>query len=250
MERQGRSLRPRYAILSPDKERDPAHESEALCESGREFIGLEALLVRAQQGGICELEALLVALRPRALCFLKRFVPSSWAEDLAQDVLLRVARRFRSIRVADSSVYILTIARNILRSTVRREALSSAIFHFVDEHSDEVANRSDETDVQALLEVRELEQAFAEACDSLPSVALRAVANGVWICGRDQSRVAAELGISLVAVRQRLSRARAYLRCHPKLVLLLSDITGRTANPDTIRKELPHRLSDSERSIA
>jgi RNA polymerase sigma factor (sigma-70 family) len=207
---------------------------DCVCRSCRRAAGrdhrerdeLSQLLELAQRGGAREREVLLGAIRPGVLAFLRRSVSAAHAEDLTQQVLLRVNRRYQAILPIHATAYLLTIARNVLRTALRRQAARNLVNELIGSSPGSTALAGAD-DSHAILELRELADAIIGACDALPSITLRSVARGILIDDRDQGQLAAELGISQVTLRKRLSRAREYLRVDAKLLLLVRDMRAR-----------------------
>ena len=143
------------------------------------------------------------------LRFVERRVHPSQAEDIAAEVFVVLWRRLDDVPAdrEDARAWLFGVARRTLmarmRGERRRQALAVRIA--VDRHhtayeglnADLVAGRLD----------------LAQAWTRLSSVHQEALALAVWE-GLDSPRAARVLGISPVAYRLRLSRARKALRAH------------------------------------
>jgi len=131
------------------------------------------------------------------------------------------------IRPRDAASYILVITRNVLRTALRRRAARKVLPMLFDAPAGQAEAVSPE-DAQMAVEWRDVEDAVVAACDALPSATLRAVAHALLVEDRDHEQVAVELGITIVTLRKRLSRAREYLRTDAKLLLLVADAKGKS----------------------
>jgi RNA polymerase sigma factor (sigma-70 family) len=190
-----------------------------------DFGTFAVLLDLAQRGARRDLDLLLETMRPCVLTLLLRSVSEARAEELTQDVLFRVSRRYHVIRPAHAGPYLLTIVRNVLRTALRRDSARRAVVMVLTD-SGKLPGLATDAGLGSLLEIHEMESAMAAACDALPSAGLRAVANAVLIECREQDDVASQFGITLTTLRKRLSRAREHLRQDARLILLIADARG------------------------
>jgi RNA polymerase sigma-70 factor (ECF subfamily) len=146
---------------------------------------------------------------PAVLRFVERRVHPSQAEDIAAEVFLVLWRRLDDVPADREEVraWLFGVARRTLmarmRGERRRQALAVRIA--VDRHA--AAHDGLDADLVA----RRLD--LAQAWTRLSSVHQEALALTVWD-GLDAPRAARVLGISPVAYRLRLSRARKALRAH------------------------------------
>src|SRR5256884_3992133 len=83
---------------------------------------LGQLVREAQRDGPDALNRLLATLRPVLVRFFERRLPSEMTEDLAQLALMRIAKALRRIDPERADSYIITVARNLLRSAYRQRA--------------------------------------------------------------------------------------------------------------------------------
>lgn len=150
--------------------------------------------------------ALYEAVYPDLLLFVHRRSDSSSAEDVTADALLVVWRRIDEVPqgMGNARAWVFGIARNILlnvhRGEQRRQALGVRLaeittHHHMDSHDDLVANRID----------------LNRAWHCLPEVHQEALGLSIFE-DLTAPHAAAVLGISPVAFRIRLSRARRSLR--------------------------------------
>ena len=145
------------------------------------------------------------------LRFVERRVHPSQAEDIAAEVFLVVWRRLDDVPAdgEDARAWLFGVARRVLMARIRgerrRQALAVRIA--VDRH----AHTYDGLDSDLVARQLDLSQAWTR----LSSVHQEALALTVWD-GLDGPRAARVLGISPVAFRLRLSRARKALRAHAK----------------------------------
>lgn len=154
--------------------------------------------------------ALYAELRPSLLRFARRRSDPGSAEDVVAEALLVVWRRLEEAPPApqDSRAWAYGITRNVLLNEQRGQHRHLALGVRLAEHgerggvgrwdeAEEVVNRVD----------------LARAWRKLSAVHQEALAL-VVLDGLDSPRAAAVLGISAVAFRLRLSRARRALRLH------------------------------------
>jgi RNA polymerase sigma-70 factor (ECF subfamily) len=165
---------------------------------------------------------------PAVLRFVDRRVHPSHAEDVAAEVFLVLWRRLDEVPAdaEDARAWLFGVARRTLMARIRgerrRQALAVRIA--VDGHSQ--AHDGVDPDLVA----RRLD--LAQAWTDLSSVHQEALSLTVWD-GLDGPRAARVLGISPVAYRLRLSRARKALRIH--LEALSQTSTEATATVATRR---------------
>jgi RNA polymerase sigma-70 factor, ECF subfamily len=145
------------------------------------------------------------------LRFLERRVHPSDAEDVAAEVFLVLWRRLGDVPAdaEDVRAWLFGVARRTLMARMRgeRRRLALAVRVAVDRHA------PPHDGLDADLVARRLD--LAQAWRRLSSVHQEALALTVWD-GLDARRAARVLGISPVAYRLRLSRARKALRAQLK----------------------------------
>ncbi len=151
---------------------------------------------------------LYTAAYPGLLRFVTRRVHPSHAEDVVAETFMIAWRRMDDVpeRLEDARAWLYGTARNVVlnsqRSTGRREALAVRIARSATtEHAERVDNTVDH--------IHRLD--LAAAWPRLSSTDQEALALTAWD-GLDGPEAAAVLGISAVAYRLRLSRARRALR--------------------------------------
>lgn len=166
-----------------------------------------SLVQAAQAGEPRALDRLLSALRPVILAFFACRLPGDSAEDLAQVAIARIARALPRIVPEQAERYVVTVARNLLRSAYARRAREVrrcvGLEHAQHVRSDSAPDREVEYRELALL-VRKVSEA------ELPEP-VRDVILGL-LQGRSTSEIAALQGVQDVTVRTRLRRARQVLR--------------------------------------
>lgn len=170
----------------------------------REALG--QLIREAQRDGSDALNRLLATLRPALVTFFERRLPSDQTEDLAQLALLRIAKALRRIDPERADAYIITVARNLLRTAYRERARDLRRYVPVDA---ELASASPLPDHQA--EYAELVLAVHRAVLTKLPRPLREIVNGV-VEDQSQTQIAEELDVHPITVRTRLRRARWILR--------------------------------------
>ncbi|GLX00278.1 RNA polymerase sigma factor [Microtetraspora sp. NBRC 16547] len=170
---------------------------------------------------------LFAATYPAVLRFAERRVHLSHAEDIAAEVFVVAWRRLEDVptHADDARAWLFGVARLTLmagmRGERRRQALAVRISEDPTAHghvgvldADLVAWRVD----------------LARAWSRLSAVHQEALALTVWD-GLDAPRAARVLGISPVAYRLRLSRARKALRAHTKALPQTPTTRAATATP-------------------
>ena len=161
----------------------------------------------------------MLLLRPSLLSFFERRFAADAAEDLAQLSLLRIGGALGRIDPERADVYVSTVARNLLRTTYRRNARELRRDGQIDP-ADLVSN---DQSSDARVEYADLVRAVHGECMRLGPT-LRAVAIGV-LRGDSAGDIAKDLGVSPITVRTRLMRVRAALRA--ELSPFLDGETGR-----------------------
>jgi RNA polymerase sigma-70 factor (ECF subfamily) len=170
-----------------------------------------ALVARLRQGDDQALAQVYGLMRPRVFSFLARLsCRRDVAEDLLHETFLRLARKAPTLR-EDTRVasWLFTVARNLFVSHWRHARLDR---DWLDGAADEqpAAEWVSPFDLCSAGETqRRLERALATL-----SPALREVVLLVAVERMDASEVAGVMGITVEAVRQRLSRGRAILARH------------------------------------
>ncbi len=167
---------------------------------------LGPLVRAAQRGDAAALNRLLAILRPALVGFFRRQLRSDLSEDLAQVVLVRIAKAVRRIDPERADSYTITVARNLLRDAYREHARDRDRYVPFGGH---VVAALPRPDTQA--EYEELVLAVDRAVRTKLSRPLRAIVRRV-LADESQCQIAEELHVSPVTVRTRLLRARWILR--------------------------------------
>jgi RNA polymerase sigma-70 factor (ECF subfamily) len=152
-------------------------------------------------------DAVFAAYRSRVFGYLARMTGRrDLAEDLTQEVFLRLARSARSLR-ADTRLrgWLFTVAHNVLVSHARAAKVTAAL-------ASELAERPAPSGPTPFEEVADshTQHRVERALAQLP-VGYREVVLLVAIEGLPAADAGVALGLSADAVRQRLARARAML---------------------------------------
>ena len=147
--------------------------------------------------------------RPALMAFfLRRIRNHSEAEDLTQEVLMRVAERGSTIDAAQPDAYIFQIAANLLRDRGRRQKVRTA--YQVGLGANEAA-QVEERDPDRVLQAR---QSLATVLNALRELPMRT--RTIFILFRlenmKQREIADMLGISVRTVEQHVVRASLVLR--------------------------------------
>lgn len=166
------------------------------------------LVARLRAGEAAAFDAVYAAYNRRLFTFLARLASSrDVAEDLLEETWLRlVGQAYRLQPDTRLGPWLFTVARNLYLSYRRSRALE-------DVHRSETEERWAAVHFRSPLEATaatELEQHLEAALAQLP-VAYREVLLLVGVEGLRPADAAVVCGVSAVALRQRLSRARAML---------------------------------------
>lgn len=161
--------------------------------------------------------------------FIERRVHPSHAEDLASEVYLVAWRRLDAVPtdLADARAWLFGVARMTILAGLRGEQRRAALAVRVLVH-ERVAGHGTAA-LDADLVARRLD--LAQAWTRLSAVHQEALALTVWD-GLDAPRAARVLGISPVAYRLRLSRARKALRAHAEALADTSDTSTERLRAD------------------
>lgn len=167
------------------------------------------------------------------LRFVERRVHPSHAEDLVSEVYLVAWRRFDDMppELADARAWLFGVARLTMLAGVRGEQRRTALAVRILANERLATQRVGQLDPDLLAQRLDL----AHAWTRLTAAHQEALALTVWD-GLDAPRAAQVLGISPVAYRLRLSRARKALRAHAE------------ALPQTSTERLGSRSAASSRS--
>jgi RNA polymerase sigma-70 factor (ECF subfamily) len=157
--------------------------------------------------------------RPGILRFLSRFVGENEAEDVAQEVFLRVDRGLAEFR-GESSIgtWIYRIARNGALDRLRRrsayhEGVREIQAHGRDEDPADVMSLlpDEQVSIERQLIGKEMSECIRGRIDTLPE-SYRRVLVFSELAGMTNAEIASALGVSEGAVKIRLHRARSLLR--------------------------------------
>ena len=168
---------------------------------------VEELLGLAQKGDVLAQERLLASLRSPLLAYFTYRLPADIAEDMAQIALIRISRAIPRIDPARAERYVITVARNLLRTAYRRRARDRR--SHVDERIGEFADSRIEIDLD--LEYRDLAAAVEQIVPAALPPPLARIVLGL-LHGETRAEIAADQGVSPITIRTRLIRARAVLR--------------------------------------
>ncbi|MBS0331465.1 MAG: sigma-70 family RNA polymerase sigma factor [Proteobacteria bacterium] len=162
------------------------------------------------QGQAEELASALNArFRPALMAFfLRRIGNHAEAEDLTQDVLVRVTKHGAEIDASRPDAYVFQIAANLLRDRGRRHVVRANYMQ-----SFEAASASDleERDPQRVLQARQSLATVMRAVRELPE-RTRTVFILFRLEGMKQREIADHLGLSVRTVELHVIRASAHLR--------------------------------------
>jgi RNA polymerase sigma-70 factor (ECF subfamily) len=152
--------------------------------------------------------------------FIERRVHPSHAEDLAAEVYLVAWRRLDDVPtdLPDARAWLFGVARMTILAGLRGEQRRVALAVRVLANERVAAHRTEALDADLVARRLDLAQAWTR----LSAAHQEALALTVWD-GLDAPRAARVLGISPVAYRLRLSRARKALRAHAEALPDTSD---------------------------
>jgi RNA polymerase sigma factor (sigma-70 family) len=145
--------------------------------------------------------------RPALMAFfLRRLHNHAEAEDMTQDVFVRLAKADRS-QIRSAEAYIFQIAANLLRDRARK---ARRRFEYRGELAAEDDLGVDPLDPSRIVSGQQSLEALAQAIADLPELTRQ-----IFICHRLESigrpAIARAFGLSEAAVDRRLAKAMAYL---------------------------------------
>lgn len=140
--------------------------------------------------------------------FLRRLRNRSEAEDLTQDVLMRVAERGASIDASRPDAYVFQIAANLLRDRGRREKVRSAYQASIGARE---AGWVEERDPDRVLQARQSLATVLAALNEMPE-RTRTIFILFRLENMRQREIADMLGVSVRTVEQHVVRASVRLR--------------------------------------
>lgn len=154
-------------------------------------------------------EALNKRFRPALMSFfLRRIHNFQEAEDLTQDVILRISERAETIDASRPDAYVFQIAANLLRDHWRRSKVRSS-------YATEVAavrgNWIEEIDPERALQSRQSLATVVDAIKSMPE-RTRTIFVLFRLENMKQREIADALGVSVRTVEQHVMRASLILR--------------------------------------
>jgi RNA polymerase sigma factor (sigma-70 family) len=162
----------------------------------------------SQLSALTELEALAQRYRVALVRFFcKRLRSGADAEDLAQEVLVRLARHTDSQKIDDVEAYLFQIAANLLRDRARRDATHFAADHISFEESGFEGEVPSE---ECVLEGRQAMDAFLAALAEMPP-RRRMVFTLHRFAGLTYGAIAMRLGISVGVVEKHMMKALLHL---------------------------------------
>ncbi len=167
----------------------PGAQSEAVSVTGVEPSSLDALVRQYQ----------MVLLR----YFMKRLHNEADAEDLTQEVFIRMAQQGRIGQVDHMEAYLFQIASNLLRDRARREATHHAQSHV---SLEDAGYEGEVPSEERVYEGREALEAFLETLNVMPP-RRRMVFLMHRFMGLSYGAIALRLGVSVGMVEKHMTRA-------------------------------------------
>jgi RNA polymerase sigma-70 factor (ECF subfamily) len=153
--------------------------------------------------------ALNTRFRPALMAFfLRRIGNHAEAEDLTQDVLLRVTKRGSAIDASRPDAYVFQIAANLLRDRGRRHVVRSNYLQSFEAFS---AADMEERDPDRVLQARQSLATVIRAVRELPE-RTRTIFVLFRLEGMKQREIADHLGLSVRTVELHVIRASVHLR--------------------------------------
>jgi RNA polymerase sigma-70 factor (ECF subfamily) len=157
--------------------------------------------------------------QPGVLRFLSRLVGEEEAEDVAQEVFLRVDRGLEGFRGESTlGTWIYRIARNAALDRLRSqpawlESARQLRTRGSDEDPEDIMSQipDEKASLERYLIGKEMSECIRGRVDTLPESYRRVLVLSELV-GRTNAEIASELGVSEGAVKIRLHRARALLR--------------------------------------
>jgi len=147
--------------------------------------------------------------RPALIAFfVRRMHNHSEAEDLTQEVLMRVVQRGAAIDERGPDAYVFQIAANLLRDRSRRLKVRAAYqsgFGMID------AGRVEELDPDRVVQARHALAVILRALEELPE-RTRTIFILFRLENMKQREIADTLGLSVRTIEQHVIRASVYLR--------------------------------------
>ena len=140
--------------------------------------------------------------------FLRRIHNVTEAEDLTQEVLLRISERAATIDASRPDAYVFQIAANMLRDRARRRKVRGA---YLTEASAIRSSWVDELDPDRVMQGRQSLAAVVDALRALPE-RTRTIFVLFRLERMKQREIAEMLGVSLRTVEQHVIRASVKLR--------------------------------------
>ena len=184
--------------LAPNQDADVSQESD------------EVLMVRVAEGDVLAYETLYHRYKNRILTFVFRYVGDrEWAEDLAQEVFLKIYRSPRSFDPRNRFLtWIFAVARNLTIDFLRRKRPAASLTPLNDEGEFAIEPSVDRN--QGPVEVTLMKELEGNLHDLLQSLSpkLREVFILSAIQGLSYEEVAQVVGCPAKTVSSRLSRAR------------------------------------------
>jgi RNA polymerase sigma factor (sigma-70 family) len=147
--------------------------------------------------------------RPALMAFfIRRIRNHAEAEDLTQEVLLRVAQHSNSIDATRPDAYVFQIAANLLRDRGRRQKVRTA---YLANFGSEESSRVEDRDPGRVLQGRQSLATVLAALRELPE-RTRTIFILFRLEGMKQREIADHLGISVRTVELHVIRASVHLR--------------------------------------
>ncbi|MBI1198611.1 MAG: sigma-70 family RNA polymerase sigma factor [Phenylobacterium sp.] len=146
--------------------------------------------------------------RPALIAFFTRRIRNAAeAEDLTQEVLLRVTQKGATIDASRPDAYVFQIAANLLRDRGRRQSVRNAYQAALGAE----ANRVEERDPDRVLQAKQSLTTVLEALRQLPE-RTRTIFVLFRLEHMKQREIADMLGLSVRTVEQHVVRASLHLR--------------------------------------
>ena len=152
------------------------------------------------------IESYYTAHRDELLAFVNsRLAGSSVAEDIVQDVFIRLMISDKMISEVTLPALVYAVARNLIADYYRRRTTHEEYEHYIKRH------KSDETSMESVISAHELEERLERGLARIPENCREIYRLHIY-GGMKVGEISAELGVPYKKVENRLGAARKTIR--------------------------------------